>query len=294
MVIVIGEILIDRFPDYQRIGGAPFNFAFHLKQAGVPVRLISRIGEDPDGERIRRSIVDSGFDANDLQVDPLYSTGAVEVTLDADGGATFDILTDVAYDHLRLDHLPESLPWAETDMIYFGSLVQRTAFAGGQLKALLERRGPRTRCFCDINLRPPHYTRAVIESSLAYADILKLSDGECREIGRMAGGPDSPVDCARWLMGRYGIELVAITAGAGGSCIVTAGEVVEAPALPDITVVDTVGAGDGYGAILALGLLRGAALKDIAVTAADFAARICGLAGAVPEDRQFYAQQRLF
>ncbi len=37
MIVAIGEILIDMFQDYQRIGGAPFNFAFHLKKLGFPL-----------------------------------------------------------------------------------------------------------------------------------------------------------------------------------------------------------------------------------------------------------------
>ena len=294
MVIVIGEVLIDRFPDYWRVGGAPFNFAFHLKRFGLPVRLITRIGADADGERIGRMMAENGFEAGDLQIDPRCPTGAVEVDLSAEGTPAFDILADVAYDHLRLDHLPDDSCWGETELIYFGSLVQRSPYVADQLGSMLARRGPETRCFCDINLRYPHYSRATVELSLHHADILKLSDQECETIGRMTGGPDAPVDCARWLMGRYGIEMVAVTAGAAGSCIVTAAEVVEVPALPDVTVVDTVGAGDAYGAILAMGLLRGAALKKIAATAAEFAARICGLAGAAPEDRQFYAEQYLF
>jgi fructokinase len=52
VIVVIGEILIDIFEDYQRIGGAPFNFAFHLKQLMFPVRFFSRVGNDPHGRRI--------------------------------------------------------------------------------------------------------------------------------------------------------------------------------------------------------------------------------------------------
>jgi len=34
MIIVLGQILIDCFPEYERIGGAPFYFAYHLKKMG--------------------------------------------------------------------------------------------------------------------------------------------------------------------------------------------------------------------------------------------------------------------
>ncbi len=37
MILAIGEILYDIFPQYKRLGGAPFNFAFHVKNLGTPV-----------------------------------------------------------------------------------------------------------------------------------------------------------------------------------------------------------------------------------------------------------------
>ena len=56
MILVVGEILYDVFSDYKRLGGASFNFAFHLKNLGFPVRFISRIGNDTDGKNILRKL----------------------------------------------------------------------------------------------------------------------------------------------------------------------------------------------------------------------------------------------
>lgn len=67
MIVVIGEILIDIFRDYQRIGGAPFNFAFHLKKLGFPVRFLTRVGDDRFGRRIVDRLQASGFDTADIQ-----------------------------------------------------------------------------------------------------------------------------------------------------------------------------------------------------------------------------------
>ena len=53
LVISIGEILYDIFPGYKRIGGAPFNFAYHLQKMGIPVFFLSRIGKDQSGKDIR-------------------------------------------------------------------------------------------------------------------------------------------------------------------------------------------------------------------------------------------------
>jgi hypothetical protein len=42
MILAVREILIDQFPGYKRAGAAPFNFVFHLKHPGLPIRLITR------------------------------------------------------------------------------------------------------------------------------------------------------------------------------------------------------------------------------------------------------------
>ena len=45
-VIGLGEVLWDVLPTGKQIGGAPANFAFHVSQFGLPVRVVSAIGSD--------------------------------------------------------------------------------------------------------------------------------------------------------------------------------------------------------------------------------------------------------
>jgi len=89
MNLVFGEILFDIFPKYRRLGGAPFNVAFHLKHFGVPVRFISRVGSDPQGEEIRGFLSRNGFHLEDVQVDVDHPTGSVRVDLDDKGVPQF-------------------------------------------------------------------------------------------------------------------------------------------------------------------------------------------------------------
>ena len=69
MILVIGEILFDVFPNYRRLGGAPFNFAYHLKNFGFDVRFISRIGIDDAGKEILHKLELFEFDLDDIQLD---------------------------------------------------------------------------------------------------------------------------------------------------------------------------------------------------------------------------------
>ena len=287
MIVVIGEILIDIFPAYARIGGAPFNFACHLKQLGFPVRFFTRVGEDAHGERIREQLEASGFALGDVQIDPAYPTGTVQVELDASGVPSFHICENVAYDYLDLGDVATHLD-GDADLVYFGSLLQRTAAGRRQVQALLSARATQTLAFCDINMRPPHVDDRAVNDSLRQADLLKLNEGELAAIRKICAAPPSEDDGLSWLMDSFGIRTVALTRGSRGSRLQQGETRIDLPADEPPRIVDTVGAGDGFAAVLAAGLLCRCPLPETMRLASRFAARICGIPGAVPDDPGVY------
>ncbi len=289
MIVVVGEILIDIFKDYERIGGAPFNFAFHLQQMGLPVRLLTRVGDDTPGQRIIKLLEQHRFDRQDVQIDAHHPTGTVNVSVDAQGVPQFDIRTDVAYDYLDLTDMA-SMDWNRVPMIYFGTLVQRSAQGFDQVQKLLSQKGPLTKCFCDINLRPPHLNEHSIQASLERADILKLNNEELLTIQTACNGPTQQSALVAWLMQTYDLQWLALTKGAQGSTIFTTDQTVDAPLIPMGDIRDTVGAGDGYAAVLAMSYLKGLPLPATIELATGFAAHICSLPGAVPSDLQIYRE----
>jgi fructokinase len=288
MIVVIGEILIDRFPDYERIGGAPFNFAFHMRQMGWPVRFLSRIGDDADGRRVLETVKKSGLPAGDVQIDAHHPTGLVEVSLDRQGVPQFDIRSDAAYDHLDLTRVADIDP-ASADLIYYGTLIQRTENGYRQVQRFLDQLTPAIRGFCDINLRPPHIHTDAIQSSLQHCDILKLNTQELMQISAMLSGPQDENGAARWLLQSYALSHLALTMGSDGSKVITAGQTITSPPARVGTIVDTVGAGDAYAAVFAAGCLKSLSLDRTLAMAAGFASVICGLPGAVPTDLSLYA-----
>ncbi len=288
MILVLGEVLIDRFPDYQRIGGAPLNFAFHLHHLDQPLRLVTRVGDDPSGRRIEKQLAAHGLSTADVQTDKRHPTGRVDVSLDAEGVPAFDIVAPAAYDFIDLQSLREEGLPAQARLIYFGSLVQRSDHGLAQVRRLLEARSPNTRCFCDINLRPPHYDHQRIENCLRHADILKLNDEELATIGGMLNTGPSMSEAAAGLMDAFQIDTLAVTCGARGSSVFQGGQRFEAPPPPAVSVRDTVGAGDAFAAVLASGVLEHRPMPLILAAATDFAARICEQAGAMPADTEIY------
>jgi fructokinase len=283
--------LIDRFPDYERIGGAPFNFAYHIKQMGWPVRFLTRIGDDAAGRQILEMLKNSGLSTEDVQLDTRHPTGRVEVSLDFQGVPQFDIRADAAYDYLDLSQVTAA-EVSSADLIYYGTLVQRTDRGYGQVQAFLEQKTSVTRGFCDINLRPPHIHPEAIQSSLNHSDILKLNTEELMQISAMLDGPQDEPGAADWLLHKFALSHIAITMGAAGSKVITADQVITSPPAKVDAIVDTVGAGDAYAAVFAAGCLKSLPLDRTLAMATGFAADICGLPGAVPADTKLYKSLR--
>jgi fructokinase len=288
LILSIGEILFDLFPRGRRLGGAPFNFAFHVNRLGGSVRFLSRIGDDAEGRAILAFLEDQQFPSGDLQVDRENPTGRVDVTLDAAGSPRFDILPDMAYDALVATPAIERFVSEDCRLIYFGSLIQRTPRGARTVRRILERRPPGTKCLFDVNLRPGCFSAAQLRDSLQDADFLKLNEEELATLAGMnaIGGPAE--DQVAALRERFAIEKVALTRGPQGSSLFDGHARHDAAPPADVVVKDTVGAGDAFAAVLALGILaRWPAARTLAA-ANRLAAAICGIAGAVPADPSFY------
>jgi len=288
VILVIGEILFDVFPNYRRLGGAPFNFAYHLKNFGFNVRFISRIGMDDAGKEILHKLELAGFNLDDLQIDADHPTGSVNVQLDESGAPRFDILSNVSYDFI--DFIPEyhSKIIDAAQMIYFGSLIQRTKAGCKSLQAFISRNASETLNFYDINLRPGCYNTAIIKKSLLKTDILKLDTGELQKLKQMLSLKVSNDDFIRHLLETHSITTVSLTKGESGSELFTnQGRFNSEPADP-IKVVDSVGAGDAYAAMLAAGLLEKWRPEKILERASLFASRVCEIKGAIPDSVSFY------
>jgi fructokinase len=156
LVLLFGEILIDRFPDQEVLGGAPFNVAMHLGAFGCMPVLVTRIGQDNAGSRLLQALESSGLPIHGVQLDSTHPTGIVEVRLTSEGHR-FDILPDRAYDHIhpRLSRMTALA--VNPELVYFGTLAQR-ANSHRALRHMLIRgyppRGCAGHCNTQISLKP--------------------------------------------------------------------------------------------------------------------------------------------
>jgi fructokinase len=288
MILSVGEILFDHFVDYRRVGGAPFNFSFHLKKLAFPVRFVTRIGEDRDGRELRILLDRSGFSGEDLQLDERFPTGRVVVNVDEKGVPIFEILPDAAFDQLEMNSAVRSILDQGPRLVYFGTLIQRTAPGREFMRNIFSGVNEKARFLCDINLRQGCYNREIVEESLKRADILKLNAEELREVTDLLLTKEAADNPCESIREAFDIELICLTKGERGSEIFDErGRFTMGPAaVPEIA--DTVGAGDAFSAILAVGYLQGWDSERILSIASKFAADICGLPGALPEEDSFY------
>ncbi len=258
--LVFGEILFDRLEGQDVLGGAPLNFAWHLRQFGHRTAMVSAVGQDRLGAEARQFLTQADIDQRYVADRP-EATGTVDVILN-DGQPTFTIHENVAWDYIEiLDELP-----VRPALVYFGTVAQRTEGNRQTLQQLLAT-SPR-HVFCDINLRAPFYDDAVILDSLRWATILKLNDEEWPVVQQLTD-TTSPEQ----LLDAFELEMVAVTQGEEGAGIHFREGSHLAPAA-SVPVVDTVGAGDAFCAALAAGLLAKADPSKILSVACDAGAAI--------------------
>lgn len=288
-VVLFGEVLADVFPERSVLGGAPFNVAQHLKAFGRNPVLLSRVGDDDLGRDVLGTMARSGMETGGIQFDRHHPTGQVKVHLEEGGNHRFEILPAQAYDFIhpavaRMVRLP-----LDPALVYYGTLAQRHEVSRRALATLL--RSTNAAKFLDVNLRTPWYDEKTLRSSLQHADIMKLNAEELEVLAKMFALPCSePQDRVMELMRQFDIEQVVVTRGAAGAWQMShTGKVIEAiEGNRGATVVDTVGAGDGFAAVYILGTLRRWPMAQILARANTFAAAICGIRGAVPDHTDFY------
>lgn len=279
--VVFGEALFDCFPDGSEVlGGAPFNVAWHLRAFGAAPVFVSRVGADAFGARIETAMRQLGMTTVGLQHDAAHATGTVQVKLEA-GEPSYDIVAGSAYDFIDADALPPPPPGG---LLYHGTLALRSTDSAAALAGL---RTHTDAVFLDVNLRPPWWSAEQVRALLDGARWVKLN---ADELALLAPAGDSPESHAEALMERHDLARVYGTLGAAGAFALTAGGLLERVSpRAGIEVVDAVGAGDGFAAVLILGLLRGWALGETLERAQHFASAIVARRGATIADPDFYA-----
>jgi len=307
-IAVFGEALVDDFLSEQVVGGAPFNVARHLAAFGLAPLTITRIGTDAIGAQIRAEFERFGMLQAGLQIDPQAPSGRVVVER-ISGQHRFEILPEQAYDHIDATEALDAIARHAPAIVYFGTLAQRDTTSRGALHNIL--RASHAQRYLDLNIRVGQVTERCVYESLGEADTVKVNEEELADLlGWYTPARHSTADmrdpalqgACKALMRSFRLQELIVTLGERGAVYFKVDGGVDgavehspgaaAPAPLVDKLVDTVGAGDAFSAIYLLGRVCGWPVATTLARANEFAAAICGIAGAVPDDTGFYDTYR--
>ncbi len=279
MIAGIGELLWDVLPGTEALGGAPVNFAYHVKALGGNGVPISTIGRDERGVKALAVLKEHGLDTSAITVQGDYATGYVIALVDSAGVASYSFPEEVAWDHLQINTHAEALS-ATLDAICFGTLAQRSVLSHQVIMSYIAALPRHTLRVFDVNLRQHFYSREILLSSLMHADIVKLNDEELPIMAELLGISGDSQTVLATVVKDYSLQLAIYTRGGQGSLLMTDKEISHHSGV-STTVVDTIGAGDSFTAAATLGYLQGRALDDINNHANLVAAYVCSQRGAM-------------
>ncbi len=281
MVVGLGEVLWDVFPDGPRFGGAPANFACHAAQLGAAASMVSAVGPVELGLLAINALEEKNVSTDHI-AQTEFPTGVVNVKLDEAGRASYEFAANTAWDHMEWSEDLQTLA-ERTAAVCFGSLGQRSDISRQTIQRFVAAVPAETslRIF-DINLRPPFYSEEILRESLELANGLKLNDDELPILAKLCGISGSEIEQMQELGRCFDLQLVALTRGDKGAVLSRGEDISEYPGVPT-KVIDTVGAGDAFTAALVMGLLNQEPLDAINERACRLASFVCSQPGAVPK-----------
>lgn len=254
----IGEALIDFIPDksgcafYEvtgfapKVGGAPANVCGAYAKLGGSAKLITQLGDDPFGEKIRHTLAGHGIDTSCIRVTDKANTALAFVSLAADGNRTFSFYRKPSADML-LDASQIRKEWFdEIGILHFCSVsLGDFPMKDAHKAAITYAREKNALISFDPNLRFPLWDdrsalRDTVWGFIPLADILKVSD---EELEFLTGTKDIRKALPQLMRGN--VKLVLYTCGADGAYAFTKQAQAFAPSIR-VKAVDTTGAGDGF------------------------------------------------
>lgn len=252
-------------------GGKGANQAVAAARQGAEVAFVGRVGDDDAGRTLRASMNGAGVGTTHLSVDAQAPSGIALIGVDADGDNTI-IVSPGANARVRLSDIAgasDDLANASVVLLQLEVPIDVVTAAANTATGTVI-----------LNPAPAPSTNAALPRSLLNrVDVLVPNAIELAQLtgSELIEDVEELAAVARGL----GVETVVVTRGGAGALIVTANNVLVVPA-PDITPVDTTGAGDSFCGALAAALASGAAINEAVQQAVHAGAIAATRSGAQP------------
>lgn len=278
-----GAVLWDIVGDEKHIGGCTLNLAAHLCKLGMKTYMYTKLGMDSLGMEALEEISNLGVDCSFIQTDGTKSTGYAKITLDEKKVPAYEFASNASHEYIDADEsLIEKIRAENIDIFCYGTYCQAGEKTRKNLHKILET------CsfplvFCDINLRVENPSREMLEGSLKYADILKLNEEEVAVLAKVlyqAGLEEEKV--IENLRKYYQIRIVCVTNGEKGCRIYDEESGMITAAALKVEAVDTVGAGDAFGAGFIYSYSKGLPLPQCGENGNLLGGYVASWKGAIP------------
>ncbi len=243
-LVSIGEASADYYPINQqtRVGGISLNFAVQAKRCGCPaVALVSRIGDDSNGQLILDKLAQEQIDARHVEI-VAGKTAHCEIEVRDNGERFFP--PDSYHQHVLADFVPGA---AAIDFIATQDVIV---------------------CRYDISYSKEAFERIICDRSLVGTKIADFGDwfdyGD--QIAKITpyldfldlafiSGDQATVAYFRPIAQHCKAQLV-ITLGDQGSVAFAAGDTIYQPAIPVANIIDSTGCGDAFQAAFSVDYLH--------------------------------------
>ncbi len=264
-VATAGEALIDMICDADGrftpcIGGAVYNLTRALARQGIETLYLNPLSHDRFGRLLADGLLTDGV-ALAIPEPVVEVTSLAVVNVNAQGQPDYAFYREGVADRATTAvALSEACAQsALLSVVCTGALALSPDDADTYLPWLAGQRQAGTRVVIDANLRPSvmpdlHRYRSHVRAALQYADVIKVSDEDLQHLG-IDGS--TALEQGHNLLRATRAAFLALTRGSEGALLLTRhGQVFHARETADLTIADTVGAGDCFLAGLVVTLLE--------------------------------------
>lgn len=258
-------------------GGGATNTAVTFARMGLRTAIVSKVGDDGPGQRVREAMETEGIDTEHLVHDPEHRTGYSVIITGFTGDRTI-LVHRGASSYLRASEV-DWQDLRQTSWVYMNSLAGESAPLFGEVAAFCAQHGVK------LAINPGTEQRrlgvAGLREVLQHTAALFVNRSEAYEITGVPPdrGPDDEMRMLTMLR-EAGCQRVIMTYGAEGSEGMDASGHYRIPAAPADKVVSTVGAGDAFASACVVALHRGLSLPEAMRVGAANAASVIQQIGA--------------
>ena len=300
-VITVGRVSVDLYPQQigvelpdvhsftKSLGGSATNVAVAAARLGTRATVITKVGDDPFGEYVRRSLREFGVDPRFVSTDPHLRTPLAFCEIHPPD--RFPILfyrhpkapdMNLGYDDMPLEQIVDCDLFWTTGTGLADEPSRSATLAALDARSRSARFAPHGRITVhDLDHRPALWESEEDATRMAREAVRHATVvvGNTEEVA-MATGSSDPLEASATLL-EQGAQVAIVKRGGEGVLAQTAtGGVIEVPAV-QVEVKNGLGAGDAFGGALCHGLVSGWELER--------ALRFANAAGAIVASRMLAA-----